>query len=107
MLPPPQFHSIQGHTKLRSHPKLGQTQLERILWLRLSLQPPVYLTPGEGWRGAAGHLPARATNHQDGLLKGDSLVMPLFGKEEGMRKKGEGEKEDYKAPQVPPAALEP
>lgn len=32
--------------------------------------------------GAAGPLPARLTNHQGDLLKGDSLVMPLFREEE-------------------------
>lgn len=37
--------------------------------------------------GAAGPLPARATNHQGDLLNGDLLVMPLLGEEEGMWEK--------------------
>lgn len=43
--------------------------------------------------GVIGPLPATVTNHQGGLLKGDLLMMPLFGEEEGMWKKGWGGRE--------------
>lgn len=71
----------------------------------LSLQPPVNLTQDRGRTGAAGPLPARATNHQGDLLNGDLLVMPLLGEKEGPRKKGEGQ-ENPKEPQGLPVALE-
>lgn len=54
--------------------------------------------------GAIGPLPAGVTNHKGGLIKGHSLMMPLFGEEEGIWKKGG--RENHKEPQALPAALE-
>lgn len=100
----PNLHDVQAHTKSRSHPQTGLDTVGENPMAWLSLQP-VNVTKDRGRTGAAGPLPARATNHQGYLLNGNLLVMPLLGEEEGTWKEGEG-RENPKEPQGLPAALE-
>lgn len=67
---------------------MGWTPLVRIPGLRFSLQTSTHLTLGTG-AARHGPLPVGVANHQGGLFKGHSLMMPLFGEEEGIWKGGE------------------